>query len=301
MKEAEQQEVAIMRPQAAGPLSSSQGPIKIAEAMFKSGYFPDVGSMAQAVVKIVAGEELGLSPMASIQGITMIKGKIGMTGNLMATLVQKDPEHDYRVKESTAEKAEIEFLRNGEPIGVSVFTMEDAQRANLVKNGGAWTMYPKAMLFNRALTQGVRMFCPIVTNGSPAYTIEELSGSDFNSGPSAEPEQPIQDAEVVDPLDPQKVEHLIDGIRLIGLSVREVNMMLGSVGIDALPSSGSGAANPRDHFARISGEQFDALSAEIERKIQDLDANQPDSEPEPEIQEAEVVEDAEVEGSVEHG
>ena len=239
--------------------------------------------------------------MASIQGITMIKGKIGMTGNLMATLVQKDPEHDYRVKESTAEKAEIEFLRNGEPIGVSVFTMEDAQRANLVKNGGAWTMYPKAMLFNRALTQGVRMFCPIVTNGSPAYTIEELSGSDFNSGPSAEPEQPIQDAEVVDPLDPQKVEHLIDGIRLIGLSVREVNMMLGSVGIDALPSSGSGAANPRDHFARISGEQFDALSAEIERKIQDLDANQPDSEPEPEIQEAEVVEDAEVEGSVEHG
>ena len=78
-------------------------------------------------------------------------------------------------------------------------------------------------------------------------------------------------------------------------------MMLGSVGIDALPSSGSGAANPRDHFARISGEQFDALSAEIERKIQDLDANQPDSEPEPEIQEAEVVEDAEVEGSVEHG
>lgn len=149
-----------------GALSNSQGPVKIAEAMFKSGYFPDVKSMAQAVVKVVAGEELGLSPMAAIQGITMIEGKIGMTANLMATLVQQHPDYDYKVIEATDTHAEIDFYKDGEIIGKSEFAIADAERAGLVKAKSNWEKWPKAMCFNRCLTQGVRMYCPIVTNGS---------------------------------------------------------------------------------------------------------------------------------------
>ena len=41
----------------------------------KSGMFKDVTNLAQAMVKIKAGEELGFSPFVSMGGIHIISGK----------------------------------------------------------------------------------------------------------------------------------------------------------------------------------------------------------------------------------
>src|SRR5690606_41591972 len=43
-----------------------------------------------------------------------------------------------------------------------------------VAGRGPWKSYPKAMLFARALSQGVRWHCPDVLGGTTAYVPEEL-------------------------------------------------------------------------------------------------------------------------------
>lgn len=48
---------------------------RAAMALQKSGYFQDVKTEAQAIVKVMAGSELGLPPFASMTGIHIIQGK----------------------------------------------------------------------------------------------------------------------------------------------------------------------------------------------------------------------------------
>ena len=42
-------------------------------ALYKSGYWPDAKSEAQAIVKVMAGAELGLPPFASMTGIHIVE------------------------------------------------------------------------------------------------------------------------------------------------------------------------------------------------------------------------------------
>jgi hypothetical protein len=71
-----------------------------ANAMHASGYFGDVKSQAQAMVKVLAGAEIGLPPFASMTGIHVVNGKPVIGSNLIATLVKNDPRYDYRVKQA---------------------------------------------------------------------------------------------------------------------------------------------------------------------------------------------------------
>lgn len=168
-------------------------PREIASAFQASGLFPDSRSEAQAYVKVIAGQELGIGPMAAMAGINVIQGKVTLSANLLASQVKRHPAYSYRVKEHTNTVCRIEFTEDGEAIGLSEFSVEDAQRAG-VAGGQNWKKYPKAMLFARALTQGVRWYCPDVTSGSPAYVPEELGGAE-----SVEPE--VVEAEIVPPKD----------------------------------------------------------------------------------------------------
>ena len=71
---------------------------RVAKAMVASGYFEDAKDVAQAVVKIMAGQEMGLPPFASMTNIHIIKGKPVLGANVLATLIKNDPRYDYRVK-----------------------------------------------------------------------------------------------------------------------------------------------------------------------------------------------------------
>src|SRR5678815_1882045 len=142
------------------PRSEEIGVAKLGDIFVKSGFFRDTRDQAQAVVKILYGRELGFSPVVSMMGIHVIEGKPSLSSNLMGTLVKRSGRYDYRVKESTDKRCSIEFLqKDGKKwvsIGESVFTIEDAQRAGVVRAGGGWSKYPKAMLFARALSAGVK-------------------------------------------------------------------------------------------------------------------------------------------------
>lgn len=150
-----------------------------------SGYFKDVRDQAQAVTKILFGRELGLSPIVSMGGIHIIEGKPALSSNLMAALIKRGGKYNYRVKVWTNTECVITFKEKDgaawEDVGGSSFTIEDAVTAKIqfkTANGHAttWAKYPKAMLFARALSQGLRAYCPDVS-ACPLYVPEELGAT----------------------------------------------------------------------------------------------------------------------------
>jgi hypothetical protein len=148
----------------------------LAKAFIASGYFTDTKQLAQAIVKIQAGRELGIPPVYAMQNINLIRGRLCSSANTLALLVKRSDKYNYRIKEHTDTSCVITFYEsdNGKwaEVGDSKFTMEDAQRAQLVKPDSGWEKYPRAMLFSRAISQGARIYCPDVTSG--LYTDEEI-------------------------------------------------------------------------------------------------------------------------------
>jgi hypothetical protein len=148
---------------------------KVAGAMVKSGYFTDTREVSQAIVKILAGREMGFGPFASMTGVYIIQGRPSVGANLMASAVKRSGRYDYRVLEMTDKVCTVEYTQGGKVIGQSSFTIEDARKAG-TKN---LDKFPRNMLFARAMSNGVRWFCPDVFDGAPVYTPEEL-GADVN-------------------------------------------------------------------------------------------------------------------------
>ncbi len=158
--------------------------MSIGEAMAKSGYFSDARQASQAVVKILAGKEMGFGPFASMTGIHIIQGKPAIGANLMAAAVKAHPKYDYTVVELDEEKCTIDFFENGKPAGVSTFTWSDAEttqywdaKAKCWKSLASkfnWQNYRRNMLFARTISNGVKWYCPDVFLGAPVYTPDEL-------------------------------------------------------------------------------------------------------------------------------
>jgi hypothetical protein len=246
-------------------------PGQVAKAFKASGMFPDLRDEAQAFVKVMAGRELGIGPMASMMGINMIQGKVTLSANLMASQVKSSQAYDYIVREHTASTCRMDFLQNGEVCGTSEFTMEDAQRAGLVKGGGAWSKYPKAMLFARALSQGVRWYCPDVLNGSPAYVPEEMGAQVNEDGeavnvtnPEPVHEEPeTVEAEVVETLPADRQESITAGLKALGLNIGQIANLFGAAGLDGIRARSKQAVEER--IASLTTEEADAFEAEIQR------------------------------------
>jgi len=146
----------------------------ISEAFAKSGLFVDAKDANQALVKIYAGQEIGLPPFAAMSGIHVIQGKPVMGAGLIASRVKGSGKYDYVVAEHTDKVCNIDFLQsNGtewKKIGNSTFTIEDAKKAG-TKN---IDKFPKNMLFARAISNGVKWYCPDVFAG-PIYVPEEMA------------------------------------------------------------------------------------------------------------------------------
>lgn len=139
----------------------------------ESGLFPTIRSMPQAYVIIQTGRELGIPAMAAMTGIAIIKGKPVVGASLIAARVRATG-YDYRVRELTNDVCSIEFFAaDGDSLGTSTFTIEDARNAGLLGKDN-WRQYPRNMLFARAVSNGQKWFCPDAMNGQTVYTPDEL-------------------------------------------------------------------------------------------------------------------------------
>jgi hypothetical protein len=153
---------------------------RVADMFAKSGFFADAREAAQCGVKIMAGAAWGIDPFTAMSGIHIISNKPSVSAGLMAAAVKGHPKYDYRVRARTGVECRIEFFEGAESLGVSEFTVEMAGRAGLLNNP-TWKKFPEAMLFARAMSAGVRTFCPDVFTAS-VYTAEELGAVTDDDG-----------------------------------------------------------------------------------------------------------------------
>lgn len=176
----------------AEPGAERLGDLQVAEVFARSRLFTGMTEAAAAMVKVMAGRELGIGPFAAMGGLYIVpgEGRPSFMGQLLATLVKRSPVYDYRIEEHTDSACAIAFYRReggklAEKLGVSRFDWNDAKRAGL-DGKPTWKSYPRNMLFWRALANGVRFFCPDVTGG-PFVLREELDDGGSSRASESEP------------------------------------------------------------------------------------------------------------------
>jgi len=239
---------------------------RVAGAFARSGMFKDATQAEQAFAKIMIGRDLGLSPAQSMMGIHIVEGKPEVAAVTLASFVQKHPAgYSYRIIEHTDEACEIEFRKGDDVLGTSRFTALDAARAGLTaqtRNGkdSNHTKFPRNMTFARAMSNGVKWYCPEVMGGVPVYHEGEIApaieapveepqgvipaGESMGAAlPEGDPQPDIpdgfgdpepEDAEVVAhetllPADEQSA--LVDSFTEAGFD--DMTMFLSAVGIDS--------------------------------------------------------------------
>jgi hypothetical protein len=149
---------------------------RFCSASAASGYFKDAQDVAKAIVKVQAGMELGVPPIASMAGIHIVEGKPTLSSGLIASRIKASGKYRFVVKKHTETECELEFKEkldgSWESVGVASFTMADAAKAGI---GGRtnWKRYPKNMLFARAISNGARWYCADIFTGA-IYTTEEI-------------------------------------------------------------------------------------------------------------------------------
>lgn len=148
--------------------------MSLGSVLARSGYFQDARDEAQAVVKILAGAEMGIGPIAAMMNLYIVKGRVSMAANLMAAQVKRSGKYDYRVITLTDQECLLEFFEAGKSVGVSSFTAADAKRAG-TQNMNA---YPRNMLFARAMSNGAKWYCPDAFGGTTVYVPGEISDDD---------------------------------------------------------------------------------------------------------------------------
>lgn len=127
----------------------------------------------EAVVLLLTGRELGLSPMQSLRGIYVVGGKPVLSADLMVAVVRRSGLcRSWRVLKSTAAECTIETQREGETeVARKTWTAEDAKRAGLLGKG-TWAQYPAQMLRHRVAADLAREVYPDVILG--LYTDDEI-------------------------------------------------------------------------------------------------------------------------------
>ncbi len=167
---------------------------RLGKLIAATGYFNDVTDLSQAVVKMLAGAEIGIGPITSITDIHVIKGKVVPGAHILAAKI-KTCGYDYRIRDLTPERCKIEFYRGpaprpgeeGDSLGFATFNYQEAVDAGLSSKDN-WQKWRMDMLFARAITRGQKRHCPDVTRGMAVYTEDEAQAIKVQNRYTYDPE-----------------------------------------------------------------------------------------------------------------
>ena len=198
---------------------------RMAKMVTSSGLAPDsVRKPEDAMVIMMQGAELGLTAMAALRSIHVIKGKPSLSAKLQVALVRQLPQCEYfNCIEWNEKQATFETKRKGgEPVRFT-FTLDDACRAQLTNKGDKksnWAKYPKHMLWSRAASSLASAEYPEILSG--LYTpdeafhvgeVETVTTDDLNakfSNKKPEPDE-VVDAEFEELDDGEESDESADG------------------------------------------------------------------------------------------
>lgn len=145
----------------------------MAPVMYESRMF-GVSSPAAAAAIMLKGHDLGLSMTAAFEFIQVIQGKPGLSPRGALAILHASPEITKLEIKRLADQAgkfvgyECTMARKNGFSFTGRFTMEDAQKASLIKSGSGWANYPENMCMWRAVGFAADVVAPDITAGMTA-------------------------------------------------------------------------------------------------------------------------------------
>lgn len=116
-----------------------------------------VANVDQAVAIIIKGHYLGFDPAASLEFIQIVDGRPALSPRGMLAILHSHPEcecikiEDQADREGNPTACTVYMKRKNGFEHTITFTIQDAERAGLVKPDGNWKKYPANMLRWRAI------------------------------------------------------------------------------------------------------------------------------------------------------
>ena len=148
-----------------------------AKVVTASKLYSTLDTITKALIAIETGIAVGLPMALAPKHVYVVGGVPSFSATFIAGKIKASrPRYNYRSREHTYEKCVLAFFEDGEEVGLSDFSMADAERAGL-KYKDSYKKWPRSMTFSRALTQGARWYAPDVLGlGVVAYSPDELGG-----------------------------------------------------------------------------------------------------------------------------
>lgn len=147
---------------------------QLAVSLTATSFCPDAfrGKPGEATAAILAGSEVGLSPIAALNAFDVIQGRPAPKAITLRALVQSQG-HEVWVASSTAQKCVMRGRRRGSDVTQeSEWTIARATSLKLTGKPN-WQNQPQAMLIARATSEICRLVAADVILGIP-YSAEEL-------------------------------------------------------------------------------------------------------------------------------
>lgn len=154
---------------------------QIAISLSKTSFVPATlrGKPHDITAAILAGQELGLQPMAALRSMDVIQGTPALRAHAMRGLVQSKG-HKVWLVEQTPKKVVMRGQRKGpdgyEEVQESEWTIDRAKELGLTGKA-EWKRQPQTMLTARATGEICRLVASDVLYAMP-YAAEELDGHD---------------------------------------------------------------------------------------------------------------------------
>lgn len=155
---------------------------RLADGLCSTQFAPATykGKPQEAAAAILAGAEVGLSPLASLRAFDNIQGTPAPKAITLRAIAQ-GLGHDVRIEESTPVLAVVSGRRKGDTEWqTSTWSIERAQQMGLTSKS-QWKQQPAAMLVARATAEVCRWIASDAIMGMP-YTAEEIR----DQGPTIE-------------------------------------------------------------------------------------------------------------------
>lgn len=146
----------------------------IAASLVKTSFVPEAfrGKAEEATAAILTGFEMGLSPMAALRAIYVIKGTPGMYAKTMRAIVQSKG-HEIWVESANSTRVVVKGRRKGaDQVETSAWDMERVKKAQL-NNNSQYGKNPQNMLTARATAEVCWLIAADALHGISA-SVEEL-------------------------------------------------------------------------------------------------------------------------------
>lgn len=254
---------------------------KLADRLCNTRFAPSAyrNKPLEGAAAIMAGAEVGLSPIASLRAFDDINGTPAPKAITLRAIVQSRG-HDILIKASTDTEAVVTGRRKGDTEWQTcTWTIDRAVKAGYPKKNPNWVSNPAAMLVARATAEVCRWVASDAIMGMP-YSAEEIYDQGMNVEVRPAPRR-VTAAEVIGEVASQPEPSLPDPIRRE--QQKHMFALWGDIGYGgddnrdqrlAIVGKVLGLDGPVGSSNDLTAEQADTVIAALEAKKRHLEQQQ---------------------------